>query len=273
VSADAAGPPRLRDLWEQQASAWTRWSREPGHDAYWLFHRDAFLRLVPAPGRLTLDLGCGEGRLLRDLAQRGHRVVGLDAAPTMVRAARDVAPELAVINGDATALPLADACADLVVAFMSLQDIDDMPRAVEEAARVLTAGGALCMAIVHPLNSAGSFSGRDPQAPFVIDGSYLESRRYHDVVERNGLPMTFHSHHRCLEDYGRALEDAGMVVEAIREATMDEASVVSGDDRRWRRVPLFLHLRARHLGPRPESLNLDAVGRGRVALAAPSSSR
>jgi 2-polyprenyl-3-methyl-5-hydroxy-6-metoxy-1,4-benzoquinol methylase len=75
MGADAHDPPRLRDLWEQQASNWTRWSREPGHDAYWRFHRDAFLRLVPAPGHLTLDIGCGEGRLLRDLAQRGHRVV------------------------------------------------------------------------------------------------------------------------------------------------------------------------------------------------------
>jgi SAM-dependent methyltransferase len=168
----------------------------------------------------------------------------------MARAARDASPELPVINGDATALPLPDGCADLVVAFMSLHDIDDMPRAVEEAGRVLTAGGALCIAIVHPLNSAGAFRGRDPQAPFVIEGSYLESRRYRDVVERNGLPMTFHSHHRCLEDYGRALEDAGMVVEAIREPTVDEVSMVSSDERRWQRVPLFLHLRARHRGPR-----------------------
>src|SRR5258708_2272577 len=109
MSAEADAPPPLRDLWEQQASNWTRWSREPGHDAYWHFHRDAFLRLVPAPGHLTLDIGCGEGRLLRDLAQRGHRVVGLDAAPTMVRGARDMAPELAVGNRDAAALPLARA--------------------------------------------------------------------------------------------------------------------------------------------------------------------
>jgi ubiquinone/menaquinone biosynthesis C-methylase UbiE len=246
MSADAHDPPRLRDLWEQQASNWTRWSREPGHDAYWHFHRDAFLRLVPAPGHLTFDIGCGEGRLLRDLAHRGHRVVGLDAAPTMVRGARDMAPELAVVNGDAAALPFASAVADLIVAFMSLQDVDDMQRAVREARRVLREGGALCMAVVHPLNSAGSFSGRDPEAPFVVDGSYLESRRYHDEVERNGLPMTFHSHHRSLEEYSRALEDAGMLVEAIREVTVDgETTLTRRDDARWLRIPLFLHLRAR----------------------------
>jgi ubiquinone/menaquinone biosynthesis C-methylase UbiE len=249
MNVGADDPPRLRDLWEQQASNWTRWSREPGHDAYWRFHRDAFLRLLPSPGRLTLDVGCGEGRLLRDLAERGHRVVGLDAAPSMVRGARDAAPQLAVVNGDAAALPFADAVADLIVAFMSLQDVDDMFLAVYEAGRVLEQGGALCMAVVHPINSAGRFSGSDAQAPFVVAGSYLASRRYHDEIERDGLPMTFHSQHRPLEDYSRALEEAGMVVEAIREVTVDDATAASrGSEARWLRVPLFLHLRARAVG-------------------------
>jgi SAM-dependent methyltransferase len=246
MSADAAEPPRLRDLWEEQAPNWVRWSRQPGHDAYWRFHRDAFLRLVPPPGRLTLDVGCGEGRLLRDLARRGHRVVGLDAAPTLARSAREAAPELPVVRGDAAALPFADATADLVVAFMSLQDVDDMDRAVREIGRVLAPRGALCLATVHPINSAGGFRGDDAQAPFVVAGSYLDTHRYSDEVERDGLPMTFHSVHRPLEEYSRALEGAGMAVEAIREATVDGESAASRpSEARWLRIPLFLHLRAR----------------------------
>jgi hypothetical protein len=63
----------LRDAWDVHAQDWFSWAREPGHDSYWRFHRDAFLPLIPAPGRLTLDIGCGEGRVGRDLEQRGHR--------------------------------------------------------------------------------------------------------------------------------------------------------------------------------------------------------
>src|SRR5262249_18057390 len=70
--------PMLRQAWERHAEDWIRWAREPGHDSYWLFHRDRFLELVPPPGNLTLDLGCGEGRLSRDLAARGHRILGID---------------------------------------------------------------------------------------------------------------------------------------------------------------------------------------------------
>src|ERR1700736_3735849 len=77
----------LRDAWDRHAGEWISWAPAPGHDSYWRFHREAFLQLVPPPGRLTLDIGCGEGRLARDLSRLGHQVVGIDASPAMVAAA------------------------------------------------------------------------------------------------------------------------------------------------------------------------------------------
>ena len=88
-------------------------------------HREAFLPLVPPPERLTLDIGCGEGRLTRDLSRLGHRVLGIDASPATVTAAASVPGAGGwVAAGDAAALPVAGAVADCAVAFMSLQDID-----------------------------------------------------------------------------------------------------------------------------------------------------
>src|SRR5919108_881746 len=112
----------LAAAWEEHAAEFVAWARKPDHDSYWLFHRDQFLELLPPPGRRTLDLGCGEGRLARDLKALGHEVVGLDASPTLVAAAREADPELEVHVADAARLPFADAAFDLVVAFMSLQD-------------------------------------------------------------------------------------------------------------------------------------------------------
>ena len=56
---------------------------------------------------------------------------------------------------------------------MALHDIDDMDGAIREAARVLTAGGHLCLAIVHPIDSAGRFEVRPSEAPFIIRESYF----------------------------------------------------------------------------------------------------
>ncbi|MFI5283224.1 MAG: class I SAM-dependent methyltransferase, partial [Candidatus Dormibacterales bacterium] len=84
----------LRAAWDQAAEAWIRWAREPNHDTYWRFARKAFFDLVPPPGRLTLDVGCGEGRVARDLASQGHRVVGADSSRKLVVAAARAAPTI-----------------------------------------------------------------------------------------------------------------------------------------------------------------------------------
>jgi ubiquinone/menaquinone biosynthesis C-methylase UbiE len=232
---------RLSEAWERNAEHWVRWAREPGHDSYWRFHRDAFLALLPPSGELTVDVGCGEGRLSRDLKKLGHRVIGVDASPAMLAAAREADPDGDYLQADAAALPLEDACADLVVAFMSLQDVDDMGTAVAETARILRSGGRLCLAVVHPINSAGSFESDDADATFRIEGSYFESRRYTDLIQRAGLRMAFASYHHSLETYLRALEDAGFHCEAVREPVPPAASMRT---ERWRRLPLFMHVRA-----------------------------
>ena len=230
--------------WEEHAVAWARWARAPGHDSYWQFHRDAFLPLLPPPRRATLDLGCGEGRLGRHLAALGHRVTGVDASPTLVRLAREAAPDLRIELADAARLPFGEAAFDLVVAFMSLQDVDDLAGAFRESGRVLEPGGRLCLAIVHPLNSAGRFTGNGSEAAFTIERSYLARFRYADVVERDGLPMRFESEHRPLEDYVDGLAAAGFLIEALREPAVPERAITSERARRWTRIPMFLHLRA-----------------------------
>jgi SAM-dependent methyltransferase len=230
----------LRDAWEAEARNWIAWARTPGHDSYWRFHRDRFLSLLPAPDGRSLDVGCGEGRLPRDLKERGYDVVGIDASPTLVGAAREADPGGDYRVGDSAALPCADDSFRLVTAFMSLHDIDDLAGAVREIGRVLSAGGRLCAAIVHPINSAGRFEERTPDAPFVIRGSYFEPRHYADTVERDGLRMTFSSLHRPIEHYVDALVRAGLLVDRLAE--VGDTTDAPGD--RWQRLPLFLHLRA-----------------------------
>ena len=237
-------PSDLRAAWEQNAPEVIAWFRAGDHDSYWRYHREQFFDLLPPPGRLTLDIGCGEGRLSRDLKARGHTVVGLDASPTMVAAAREADPEIDVVLGDAAELPFPDAHADLAIAFMSLQDVEDAADAIREAARVLEPRGRLCFAIVHPFGSAGRFEGDDADSPFVVRGSYLDRFRWRDELDRDGLQATFESAHRPIGWYFAALESAGFLVERLREMGVPESAVRVPSNRRWQRLPLFLHVRA-----------------------------
>jgi SAM-dependent methyltransferase len=236
----------LSEAWDREAKAWIAWARASGHDSYWRFHREQFLPLLPPPGALTVDIGCGEGRLSRHLTGLGHHVIGIDASPTMIEAARAEDPAGDYRCANAAALPLADASCDLAVAFMSLQDVDDIATAIAEIHRVLVEGAPACIALVHPLNSAGTFLDEDSAAsPFVIRGSYLDELTYTEAVSRSGLEMTFHTRHRPLEAYSRALEAAGLSIEAIREPAVPSAGLLSERSKRWQRIPLFLHLRVR----------------------------
>jgi SAM-dependent methyltransferase len=219
----------LRDAWETRAPDWVRWARSPElDDDFWSFHLPEFLRFVPAPGRLTVDVGCGEGRLGRVLTKSGHDVAGFDASLTSARAAATHPEGHPVAVADAVRLPLGDDAADLAIAFMSLDDFDDLRAAVAEVARVLAPDGRFCVALLHPVVSAR-----------MVDG-YATERRYRFTVERAGLEMTYEGTHRPLGAYFHALEVAGFVVEALREP------VALRDDG----LPYvnFLHVRGRLLG-------------------------
>jgi SAM-dependent methyltransferase len=242
------GQDDLRQAWERHAREWIAWARRPGHDVFERFHRDQFFDLLPPPGRLTIEVGCGEGRVCRALKQAGHTVVGVDSSPTLVAAALEADPAIPVHRADAAAIPLNDGEADLAVAFMSLQDFDQLDHAVGEIARVLEPDGVLCLAVVHPLNSAGHFQTEEPTSPFIIEEPYLAERRYSDHLERDGLTMTFESWHRPLAQYTASLLDNGFTIEALREPSVPESAVTADRQRRWQRLPLFLHIRARKTG-------------------------
>ncbi len=202
--------------WEENAAQWIAWARTPGHDAFWEQTWPALRRILPPPGARTLDLGCGEGRAGRLLVEMGHRVVGVDRSPTLARAAATAEPGLTVLLADAAVLPLADGCVDLVVACMSLLDIDDLEGAVREVRRVLRPGGSLCLTLVHPFLSAQDEETVHTDA-FEVTRPYLEARRYVDRIERDRLPMTFVSMHRPLRAYTDALFSCGMVVSRLDE--------------------------------------------------------
>ena len=229
-------------IWEREAENWVRWARTPGHDAYWSY-RDAFFEdVVPVAGSRTLDIGCGEGRVSRDLAARGHNVTSIDLSPTLVHHARSADEVSTYLAADAAALPFPDAMFDLAVAYNSLQNVLDLRASVREVARVLVPGGRLCICMTHPMTDAGHFESDQPDAPLVIDKAYLEPRWLQDTCVRDSLTMTFAGPAYPLQEYSRALEDAGFLTELIREPGMPAGQRPA--DTRWQRVPMFMFLRA-----------------------------
>jgi SAM-dependent methyltransferase len=216
--------------WDDVADEWTTFARTES-DVLYPANAAAFMRFLPPPGRLTVDVGCGEGRLDRVLRDSGHRVIGIDGSPRLIRLAADADPQGDYRVGDAGALPLESGAADLVVSFMALQDIRDLRGALSEARRVLIEGASLCFSIVHPIASAGAFESAAPDARFVVDAYLPEQPRTRPLL---GREVT--QYHRPLSAYFDALHEAGFTVARLAE--------VATERRPEPRIPMFLHVHA-----------------------------
>ncbi|MEH1098521.1 class I SAM-dependent methyltransferase [Micromonospora sp. CPCC 205561] len=102
------------------------------------------------PTGVALDAACGTGRYARRLADRGHRVTGVDSSPDMLARARARVPQGEFLLGDLRQLPLADARVDLIVCALALTHVPELDAVVAEFARVLRPGGHLVISDVHP---------------------------------------------------------------------------------------------------------------------------
>jgi len=97
--------------------------------------------------RSVIDVGCGEGDLVRWMTKRGAFVTGVEVSPRALAKARavELVGDEHYMQGIAEDLPIPDRTADIVIFFNSLHHVDpeSLPRAMREAARVLRHGGLL----------------------------------------------------------------------------------------------------------------------------------
>ena len=124
-----------------------------GLDRWW---RRQTARAIHAPaGTRVLDLGCGTGKLGLRLAER-YRVVGVDVSGAMLSRARKMAAgRVALVQGSAFRLPFADASFGGAGSGFVLRNLDDLPTAFSELARVLKRGAGVALVdITEPSHPA-----------------------------------------------------------------------------------------------------------------------
>ncbi|MEP9380134.1 class I SAM-dependent methyltransferase [Aquabacter sp. CN5-332] len=235
-----------RDYWSAVADEWIAWARLPDHDAFWSY-RSALSGFIGKGNGAALDVGCGEGRVSRELKTLGYHVTACDAVDAMVAAAAaaESADDYAV--ADAAALPLDSDRFDLVVAYNMLMDVENVPAVLREIRRVLRPGGRLVLSLVHPFRNRGRFVNTAPDAPFVLDGTYYGRERFEGEEKLDGVRVRFTGWwSQPLETYVDALAGAGLAITALREPLPEQRDGRNALQQ-WMRVPLFLWVEARPL--------------------------
>jgi SAM-dependent methyltransferase len=128
ASAAVALPDELRGRWNHNTH-------------YYRLALDA----MPRPCRAALDVGCGDGLLLRMLAAHCDRVVGIDPAREVLDTARGMTADLSnvtLLADDVLAHPFAPQTFDLVTSYAAIHHVP-FPLAIKRLAALLRPGGVL----------------------------------------------------------------------------------------------------------------------------------
>ena len=209
--------------------------------------RQAYLAELSLPNDArVLEIGCGTGPVTRAIAALPGvaLAVGLDPSPIFLDHARAISRDLANIEfheGDARAIPFADASFDVVVFHTTLCHIPVPETALAEARRVLRAGGDLAIfdanysttnvalgpadplqacaeaavgAIVHDPHIVNRLSSLVRGAGFTV--RHFRSHGYDGVLDPTYL-------FTIIDRGADALEQQGRVGPALAQALRDEA--------------------------------------------------
>lgn len=157
-------------------------------------------------GDTVVDVGCGGGRAVGELAGLGRKAIGIDLDPEMVDLATRRWPGAEFHVGDATALPLEDGSVTGYRADKVLHVLDDPAAALTEATRVLRPGGravltgqdwdAIVIDSADPVRTRALVHARADALP-----SPRAARQYRNLLLDNGFTdVTVEAHMAVFTD-------------------------------------------------------------------------
>jgi SAM-dependent methyltransferase len=157
-------------------------------------HRRAFRARLPRALRAkrVLDVGCGYGHDLADLAQRGARVYGIDPSNAMIALACQLHPglhNLSVQPVRHTTFP--DRFFDLVISIYAIHNEPNLEPAFREIHRILQPGGVFLYVVQHPL-----FAFQAKRTP-----DYHRRQIYRFTIPDMAPPVTLRQPTHTFSDY------------------------------------------------------------------------
>jgi SAM-dependent methyltransferase len=199
--------------------------------------------LEPVNDLSVLDLACGHGRISREIARRGGRVVGVDLSEKLIDKARAIDANeplgISYIKADAASPSILPGQAfGAVVSSFGLSDIDDLDGALATVARVLLPMGRFVFSILHPCFAGG----KDVSGSWPSTGSYYDEGWWAADGALSSLRRQVGANHRTLSTYVNMLRAHGLGIDQIVEPR--PASEWSAQRADAARLPVFLVARA-----------------------------
>jgi SAM-dependent methyltransferase len=146
---------------------------------------------TPAGGRI-LDLCCGTGQMIPPLVQRGFAVTGLDYSADMLRHARQNAPGVEFVQGDARAFRFGQPFDGVLCTSASLNhmaSLDDLAQVFACVRENIVEGGTFVFDINHPAQLIRYWRGQPAEGEIRRDYAWLITPLYDGKAEKGGFTV------------------------------------------------------------------------------------
>lgn len=220
MTTDPYSDAQIIASWRKNAAPWTNAVRQQKIETRRLVTDSAIIDAVMSRSpRTALDIGCGEGWLVRALGKRGVDVIGVDVVPGLVEAAtRAGGGDFRVASYEEIATGKLDVRVDAVIANFSLLGKESVEGVIRRTPQLLTERGALIIQTLHPLVSTGDL-------PYA-DGWRAGSWAGFDDEFSDPAPWYFRTMESWLELLGENGLERVEVREPINPNTQRRASVI-----------------------------------------------
>ncbi|GLQ52034.1 class I SAM-dependent methyltransferase [Dyella flava] len=146
----------ILESWHKNADAWTHTVRHGHIESRRLVTDRAIIDAVLAGRpRSALDLGCGEGWLVRALSACGISAIGVDAVPALIDRARELGGDFRLASYEDVVAGQLSLKADVLVCNFALLGKTSVEQLLASLPRMLQDGGRLVVQTVHPLMACG----------------------------------------------------------------------------------------------------------------------
>lgn len=164
---DPLSDEKVVDSWDHNAEPWTKAIRENRIESRSLVTNQAILDAVQSRSpRTVLDIGCGEGWLIRALGNEGIDGIGVDVVPALIeQAARAGGGDFRVMGYDQIAAGALDIRVDVAVANFSLIGKESVESLVSSVHRLLVPTGSFVIQTLHPVTANGDEQYEDGWRP------------------------------------------------------------------------------------------------------------
>jgi len=250
---------------QRQTNKSTSWGKEAEWYKSHLENNDTYhaqvilpnlLRLVnPEKGLTILEIGCGEGFFSREFAQAGASVTASDISPELIELGKKQGENVAYVVSKAQDLSWAKPQNfDVVVAVLTLQNMERIEEVMSEVRRVLKKNGRFIFVLNHPViripKSTEWGYDEENKVQYRRLNAYLSAKKVTIDMHpgKKGKQSVTYSFHRSLQEYTKILRGAGFCIvrleEWISHRKSEKGPRAQAEDTSRKEFPLFMMIEA-----------------------------